>query len=282
LRTRERDLAGLLFERIMTPSTPKSFVLLAKDEPAATILYRRSRLTSYVLQLDYGRHHKGYKGKLTKGSRFYGRFFPERCDVSPDGKLMVYFVMRGRKTGGSADPVTWTAVCTPPWLRAHLFCPNGSTWGGGGRFLGGKTLVVFDNIVGERREVDGYRILSDLKKLDDTERHAVSEVFRPPPEKLLPRPRSGGRREVPCLVRYLKPGVANGYDMFDYILRDESGGDVPGAEDVILANWAGWDIYGRLMVAAGRHLRFYEVGPRQPLGKPCQSLDLETAIAGTA
>ena len=49
-------------------------------------------------------------------------------------------------------------------------------------------------------------------------------------------------------------------------------------EDNVLASWAGWDIYGRLVVAAGRHLNIYEVRPGKPLPEPAKVLDLETAI----
>ena len=46
----------------------------------------------------------------------------------------------------------------------------------------------------------------------------------------------------------------------------------------VLANWAGWDMYGRLMVAAGRHLHIYEVKPGEPLPERAKILDLEVAI----
>ncbi len=107
----------------MTPSTPKTFVLLASNAPVAVILYRKSHLTTYCLHLNYEQRHKRHIYELTKGSRFYGRLFPHRCHLSSDGTMLVYFAMRGRKTGEASDPATWTAVCTPPWLKAHLFFP---------------------------------------------------------------------------------------------------------------------------------------------------------------
>ena len=68
------------------------------------------------------------------------------------------------------------------------------------------------------------------------------------------------------------------YDHFDYVLKDAAGYDVEGAEGILRANWAGWDIFGRLMVAAGRHHNIYEVKPGKPLPKPVKVLDLEAVI----
>jgi hypothetical protein len=264
----------------MTPSTPKSHVLLASQAPVAVIFYRKSRLTTYCLHLDYRKRQNGYRYKLSKGSRFYGRIFPERCDLSPDGALMVYFAMRGRLTKGKADPATWTALCSPPWLQAHLFYPNGSTWGGGGLFVRDRRLVVVDSppkdAGPEYDNFRGYRILRDIRSLPDSERETLKAHYRPPAVSTYPQPSS--RRARTVLVRTAQPHGRGSYEQFDYVLKDTAGYDVPGAEDIVLANWAGWDIFGRLMVAAGRHLNIYEVKPGRPLSRPVKILDLEAVL----
>jgi hypothetical protein len=89
----------------------------------------------------------------------------------------------------------------------------------------------------------------------------------------------GPRKGRAVLVRSLKPGVASGYDCFDHVLRDADGQDMEGAEEIVLANWAGWDVFGRLVAASGRYVRIYDVHPRKPLPKPLKTLDLEDAIA---
>ncbi len=237
------------------------------------VLYRRSRLTTYVLMLDH-------KDRLHKGSRFYGRLFPERCDVSPDGKLFVYFALRGRKTGESSEPATWTAVCSPPWLKAHLFCPNGSTWGGGGLFLRDHRLVVIDTPEQpDTKEVEGYRLVRDNGELSAAELDLLKQKVRPPNETVFAQP--SGLKNAPVIVRRRKDGVASGYDMFDFELRGGGGVEFPGAEDIILANWAGWDARGRLIAAKESTLRIYEIGGAGPLPRPSKILDIETAINGT-
>jgi hypothetical protein len=259
----------------MTPSTAKSHVLLASQAPVAVIFYRKSRLTTYCLHLDYEKRRNGYRDRLSKGSRFYGRIFPERCDLSPDGSLMVYFAMRGKRTKGKSDPSTWTALCSPPWLKAHLFFPNGSTWGGGGIFLRDRRLVAFDSppkdAGPEYERFRNYEILRDAKSLAPAERSILDARFRPPSVKTYPQPSA-------VLVRTSRPHRLGSYDQFDYVLKDAAGYDIEGAEDIVLANWAGWDIFGRLLVAAGRHLNIYEVKPGKPLPDPVKTLDLEAVI----
>jgi hypothetical protein len=254
----------------MTPSTPKTFIHMARDAPVGVVLYRRSHLTTYVLKLDR-------KDRLIKGSPFYVRLFPERCDVSPDGRLFAYFAMRGKLTDGKADPTTWTAVCEPPFLKALTFAANGSTWGGGGLFLRDHRLVLFDKFEGATETIRGYRLVHDRKALPAGDKELVATRFQPPPELLLHAPRIAKR--MPHLLRRHKPLVASGYDMFDYTLRNPDGTDVAGAEDIVLANWAGWHFDRRLVVAVGRHIKFYDVKPGKPLYKPVKTLDIEAAIA---
>jgi hypothetical protein len=262
----------------MTPSTPKSHILLASDAPVAVIFYRRSRLTTYCFHLDYAKRRNGFRDYLSKGSRFYGRVFPERCQLSPDGSLLVYFAMRGKRTDGKSDPSTWTAICTPPWLTAHLFYPNGSTWGGGGVFLRDRRLVVFDappEGAGKEHETfRQYEILRDTRSLPESEIAVLKAHIQPPAVTKYPCPK--GQKLM--IVRTAKPHHLGSYDHFDYVLQDAAGCDVEGAEDIVLANWAGWDNFGRLMVATGRYLKIYGVGPGRRLQKPIKIIDLETAI----
>jgi hypothetical protein len=268
---------------MMTPSTPKSCVLLASNAPVAMILYRKSHLTTYCLHLDYEQRHKRHIYKLTRGSRFYGRLFPHRCHLSPDGSMLVYFAMRGRKTGETSDPATWTAVCTPPWLKAHLLFPNGSTWGGGGMFLRDHRLIVFDKPpVGagpEYKQFRGYEIIRDVKTLPEKDVALVMARFKPPQETRLPWPIKPDRITSPVLVRNTKKHSPDNYDYYDYSLQDGTGRKVAGAEEIARANWAGWDAYGRLMVVTGQDLKIFELQHGKFAGKPIKTLDLEAVIA---
>lgn len=257
-------------------------MLLASTAPVAVIFYRRNSQTTHCLLHEYEEQRRSYRDRLSKGSRFYGRIFPERSHLSADGRLLVYFAMRGKKTEGRSDPSTWTAVATPPWLRAHLFFPNGSTWGGGGVFLSGERLVVFEasppGVGPEYETFHGHRILYGTGSLPEPDAGVLHARLKPERITKSPWPRDAGGRRKPVLVRTAKPQAHGSYDLFDYVLQDADGYDIEGAEDVVLANWAGWDIYGRLIVAAGRHLKIYEIEPGKRLGKPAKTFDLEAVI----
>ena len=103
--------------------------------------------------------------------------------------------------------------------------------------------------------------------------------FRPPSETRLPWPIKSDRITSPVLVRTTKSHIPDNYDYYDYVLQDGSGRDIDGAEEIVLANWAGWDTYGRLMVAAGRELKIFELQRGKFTGKPIKTLDLDAIIA---
>ena len=65
----------------------------------------------------------------------------KRCDLSPDGSLLVYFASKyGQPDETYRD--TWTAVSRPPWLTALALWPKGDSWNGGGLFSSNTELWV--------------------------------------------------------------------------------------------------------------------------------------------
>ena len=79
-----------------------------------------------------------------EGAWFHGRIYEERCDLSPDGSLFVYFCHGGALRPRYTD--AWTALSRAPWLYALGLWPRGSTWGGGGRFLDNRRLKLHVNM----------------------------------------------------------------------------------------------------------------------------------------
>jgi len=72
---------------------------------------------------------------FTPGQWFHGRIYERRCDLSPDGNLLVYFAMNLSTRNLHSDySYAWTAVSRPPFLTALALWPKGSCWGGGGLF----------------------------------------------------------------------------------------------------------------------------------------------------
>jgi hypothetical protein len=69
--------------------------------------------------------------------------YPDKCDLSPDGKLLIYFAGKfGDRQMDKGYDRTWTAVSRPPYLTALALRPIGDTWGGHGVFLDDRTVLV--------------------------------------------------------------------------------------------------------------------------------------------
>jgi hypothetical protein len=108
---------------------------MARDAPVATVVRKGpaswARLTSWNTDRD----------TFTPGAWFRGRIYEQKCDLSPDGELFVYAAFQGNRLRTSYSD-SWTAVSRPPWLHALVLWPMGTTYGGGGRFVEKRRLVL--------------------------------------------------------------------------------------------------------------------------------------------
>jgi hypothetical protein len=106
-------------------------VLLARKSPMAVIFRRGPSKSVAVISWDTDRD------EFRLGQWLKGRIYEHRCDLSPSGQKLVYFV------GGYRYPMrTWTAVSRPPFLTALLLWPKGDAWGGGGLFENERTILL--------------------------------------------------------------------------------------------------------------------------------------------
>ena len=106
---------------------------------------------------------------------------------------------------------------------------------------------------GIRTCIKPYKLVLDTSVLPEDQRNYISLLVKPG-KFTFHSPLARGESGLPHVVRHRKPHVASGYDMFDFVLRgNPDGGDVEGAEEIVMANWVGWDHAGRLLVAAGRY-----------------------------
>ena len=120
----------------MTMDKPpcRLFVIPARDVPFAVILRRGPSKWYHVIRWQTERD------VFEPGAWFCGRIYEERCDLSPDDKLFVYICHGGAFREGYTS--SWTAVSRAPWLYALALWPWNTTWGGGGRFLDNRRLVL--------------------------------------------------------------------------------------------------------------------------------------------
>jgi hypothetical protein len=100
------------------------YALLARETPTA-VVFRRGP-SKQVLLLRWNTATDEFE----EGQWLRGRIYERRCDLSPDGDLLIYFAASHKPPYGS-----WTAVSRPPSLTALALWPKGDCWGGGGHFV---------------------------------------------------------------------------------------------------------------------------------------------------
>lgn len=79
--------------------------------------------------------------EIESGQWFHGGVPENRCDLSPDGSLFLFFATKY----GRAQFNTWTAISRPPYFTALALWPLGDSWGGGGVFVDERTILLGHN-----------------------------------------------------------------------------------------------------------------------------------------
>jgi hypothetical protein len=192
------------------------YALIARGARKAVVFRRGPSKSVLLLAWDLA------NDKLEAGQWLKGRIYERRCDLSPDGELLVYFAASYRGPWR-----TWTAVSRPPYLTALLAWPKGDAWGGGGLFRNDRSLQLNhppsgdmspapefslpthfaveplgeasgrgedDPIAGVRHHRDGWRLASEGQMSDyefDAELH-----WRIDPPRVIERPIRGSDGSV--------------------------------------------------------------------------------------
>lgn len=139
-------------------------VILARKAPVGVIFRRGSSTWVHIVKWNTD------TDTFEHGQWFHGQMYPRRSDLSPDGKLLVYFCakwskrrieeaeqMLDKKKAGALThdfrlwlkrrpkaraeyTYAWTAVSKPPYLTALGLWPKGDCWHGGGLFKSNRAL----------------------------------------------------------------------------------------------------------------------------------------------
>ena len=115
---------------------PRLHVLLARAAPVAVVLRRGPSKT--VAAIEWNRT----TDRFTIGQWLRGRIYERRCDLSPDGKHLIYFAMNGRWSSPTLG--SWTAISRAPYLRAIALYAKGDCWHGGGLFVDNRSYWLND------------------------------------------------------------------------------------------------------------------------------------------
>lgn len=114
-----------------TRASARTFALVAGAARTAVVFRRGPSKQVQMLRWDLARD------VVTPGQWLSGRIYDERCGLSPDGRLVVYFAGKFK-----TKIATFTAVSRPPYFTALALWPDGGTWGGGGFFEGNRRLIL--------------------------------------------------------------------------------------------------------------------------------------------
>jgi hypothetical protein len=246
------------------PYPARLHVVLAREAPRAVIVRRGP--SSWARIVLWHTDTDQFEG----GQWLRGRIYAERCDLSPDGSLFLYFAaQRHKRSDGYLG--TWTAISKPPYLTALALWPLGHSWGGGGLFIDNQTcclshcgsMEVHPNhrppphlraimTAGDLTERD-HQILAEIKAqgwqlvhpADPAESTSFNRRLNDPPI---------WHRTHPFHERYFLVRRYYGYVVKQYagptILEYALGDRVENKEIALEgANWADWDQRGRVVYA---------------------------------
>ena len=103
------------------------FGIPATRAPIVAVLRRGPSAWSHVGRWDVGR------GRYEPGAWIRANLYPQRCDLSPDGRWLCYFTLKmpGRWKAGA----TYVALSRLPWLTALAAWATHGTWTRGAHFV---------------------------------------------------------------------------------------------------------------------------------------------------
>ena len=256
------------------PVPARIYFLLARKAPLA-LIFRRGP-SKWVQLIKWNTKADSFEA----GQWFHGRIYERRCDLSPDGSLLIYFAQKleGRTLREDNDyTYAWTAVSKPPYLTALALWPKGDCWHGGGLFSDAKTVVLNhqaevakahpdhppkklrvvlkervagedDPLFSERLERDGWRLRNEWKQ----ENRGFPQLYR----TLQPEVRQKLSPDKKFVIQ-----LTRSIERLDYCEEFSVGLARNSAYTHIdRASWVDWDQRGRLVFARDGKVFSAEIG----------------------
>ncbi len=123
-----------------TPAPPPRLTVIFAREAHKAVIIRRgpasyARLSLWDTDTDMVEH----------GQWLRGRVYENKCDLSPDGLLFVYFALQEHERRQSQEEGytgTYTAISRPPYFTALGLWVEHGTYTFGGRFIDNQTVFV--------------------------------------------------------------------------------------------------------------------------------------------
>jgi hypothetical protein len=264
---------------VTTP--PRLFGIPALRAPVVAVVRRGPSDWSHLGRWDVA------AGAYEPGAWIHANLYPQRCDVSPDGRWFAYFTLRP-SARWEVGP-TYLAVSRLPWLTALAAWPTCGTWSQGAHFVEdpgvwqvgepahgdaaplrrrlGLALNAPALFAVERRRGWGEAPGSPPKRADDMWDLRRADTLTL--EK--PRPGSAGRTRLTVQGLYAAFRSGAPGEVLYGVASDA--GERP-LED---AQWADWDARGRLLVATTSGRLQIRSGP-----EPGDAVESEIDLAALA
>ncbi len=253
---------------------PKISGYIAENKEIIVFLYRRSHKISYLISLYY----KNKKEVLEVGSLFYGKFYPNRCDISGDGKHFIYFVMGKSQKKYDKQLYCWTAICTPPKLTANMLFEYNDTWGGAGRFINDKRIFIDPGIdpefdISQKKAFKKYKITFDGALENggwDSGKGwtLIEQQIDPKYGDKYPIPKTWKKTvkgfsllktlEYESYLKLKNGNIQGVYDIHNYYLLNEKTNEKYSLNDNGICQWADVDNYGRIILSRGSNVFIYQ------------------------
>ena len=257
--------------------TPKIRGYIANDADRVMLLYRQSNRVTYLAVLDYSGKHE----RVRIGSRFFGKFYPNRCDLSADGRFFLYFAQGKNQKQYDKKLYCWTGICRPPDVHALLLLSHNDTWGGGGRFVDDRKLIYVapgsdpDFDISRRFTLENYDITFDrVHHYNDwTSGKGWKETFF---NKFgIGEGWSKSRRGV-MIERKVANKDAGEFSLHHYKVIDLKRGEtiLDGGRDI---QWMDFDNKGRLILSRGALIEIYKNAAAIVNGS-AKTIDLERHV----
>ena len=146
----------------MARSVPARLHVLLASESSTAVVIRRGP-TRHTAIIGWDRKTDNFN----VGQWLNGRIYERRCDLSPDGRHLIYFAMNGRWHSTVQGP--WTAISRAPYLKALTLYAKGDCWNGGGLFVSSNEYWLNDAYRHEKQRDDSG--------LTRTERYPWREAY---------------------------------------------------------------------------------------------------------
>ena len=238
-------------------SAPRLFCIPAQDAPVLAVIRRGPVDWFQIGKWDLE------KPAYEPGAWFKGSLYPQRCDISPDGRWFCYLALRDKADWSVGQ--TFLAVSRLPWLTALAAWPTDGTWTRGLHFTG---KAEHDEKLGapEMGDLDSLRKKFGLAftearqfsveqrrgwtESDKTSARKKSDIFDQHRDVHIQKTQPGDKQSFRLTAtgkfaafREMSQDYWGADDLY-YVLRDRR-------MERLLADvqWADWDRKGRLIVA---------------------------------